>query len=126
MKTIVNTPQAPAAVGPYSQAVRSGDLLFVSGQIPIDPATGNLVQGDIEAQTRQVMANLLAVVLAGGLTAADVVKCTCFLKDMEEFARFNAVYSETFAEQPPARECVEVARLPKDVKVEVSAICIRP
>ena len=125
MKTIVNTPQAPAAVGPYSQAVRSGDLLFVSGQIPIDPATGNLVQGDVEAQTRQVMANLLAVVRAGGFTADSVVKCTCYLKDMEEFARFNAVYSETFTEQPPARECVEVARLPKDVKVEVSAICVR-
>ena len=125
MKTIVHTPQAPAAVGPYSQAVRSGDLLFVSGQIPIDPATGNLVQGDIEAQTRQVMANLLAVVRAGGFTVDSVVKCTCFLKDMEEFARFNAVYSETFAEQPPARECVEVARLPKDVKVEISAICVR-
>ena len=123
MATIVQTPDAPAAIGPYSQAVRAGDWLYVSGQIPIDPATGELVQDDIEAQTRQVLANLTAIVAAAGMTAARVVKCTCFLQDMEEFARFNRVYAETFADDPPARECVEVARLPKDVRVEVSAIC---
>ena len=123
MKTIVNTPEAPAAIGPYSQAVRLKDLLFVSGQIPIDPISKELVTGDIEAQTRQVLANLLAIVQAAGFAAADVVKCTCFLADMEEFARFNAVYAEVFTDRPPARECVQVARLPRDVKVEVSAIC---
>ena len=123
MKTIVQTPNAPAAIGPYSQAVRAGDWLYVSGQIPIDPATGELAADDIEVQTRQVMANLVAIVEAAGLTTANVVKCTCFLKDMEEFARFNAAYGEVFKDRPPARECVEVARLPKDVRVEVSAIC---
>jgi 2-iminobutanoate/2-iminopropanoate deaminase len=123
MKTIVSTPAAPAAIGPYSQAVRPGNLLFVSGQIPIDPATGNIVGEGIEAQTRQVLANLTAILEAAGFKTADVVKCTCFLKDMEDFARFNAVYGEVFRDQPPARECVQVARLPKDVRVEVSAIC---
>jgi 2-iminobutanoate/2-iminopropanoate deaminase len=123
MKMIIDTPRAPAAIGPYSQAVRCANLLFVSGQIPIDPASGELVAGEIEVQTRQVMANLLAIIQAAGFSAADVVKCTCFLKDMEEFARFNAVYAETFTDRPPARECVQVARLPRDVRVEVSAIC---
>jgi 2-iminobutanoate/2-iminopropanoate deaminase len=123
MKTIVSTPAAPAAIGPYSQAVRLGNLLFVSGQIPIDPVGGEIVAGEIEAQTRQVLANLVAIIEAAGFKAADVVKCTCFLKDMEDFARFNAVYAEVFQDAPPARECVQVARLPKDVRVEVSAIC---
>jgi 2-iminobutanoate/2-iminopropanoate deaminase len=123
MKTIVATPAAPAAIGPYSQAVRLGNLLFVSGQIPIDPASGDIAADEIEPQARQVLANLLAIIDAAGFTAADVVKCTCFLKDMEDFARFNAVYAEVFNEDPPARECVQVARLPKDVRVEVSAIC---
>ncbi len=122
MKTIICTSEAPAAVGPYSQAVRCGDLLFVSGQIPIDPASGTVVADGIEAQTRQVLQNLTAVLRAAGLTAADVVKCTCFLKDMGEFERFNAVYAQVFPKDPPARECVEVARLPKDVRVEISAI----
>jgi len=121
MKTIVSTPAAPAAIGPYSQAVRLGNLLFVSGQIPIDPVGGEIVAGEIEAQTRQVLANLVAIIEAAGFKAADVVKCTCFLKDI--FARFNAVYAEVFQDAPPARECVQVARLPKDVRVEVSAIC---
>lgn len=123
MKTIVATPAAPSAIGPYSQAVRLGNLLFVSGQIPIDPASGDIVADEIEPQTRQVLANLVAIIDAAGFTAADVVKCTCFLKDMEDFARFNAVYAEVFNRDPPARECVQVARLPKDVRVEVSAIC---
>jgi 2-iminobutanoate/2-iminopropanoate deaminase len=123
MKTIIATPAAPAAIGPYSQAVRCGNLLFVSGQIPIDPASGAVAADEIEAQTRQVLTNLVAIVQAAGLTAADVVKCTCFLKDMEEFGRFNAVYQEVFQDRPPARECVQVARLPRDVRVEISAIC---
>lgn len=123
MKTIVATAAAPAAIGPYSQAVRLGNLLFVSGQIPIDPASGDIAADEIEPQTRQVLANLLAIIDAAGFTAADVVKCTCFLKDMEDFARFNTVYAEVFNDAPPARECVQVARLPKDVRVEVSAIC---
>jgi 2-iminobutanoate/2-iminopropanoate deaminase len=123
MKTIVSTSQAPAAIGPYSQAVHCGNLLFVSGQIPVDPVSGAIAADAIEPQTRQVLANLLAIVRAAGFSAADVVKCTCFLKDMEDFARFNAVYAEVFADRPPARECVQVARLPKDVRVEISAIC---
>jgi 2-iminobutanoate/2-iminopropanoate deaminase len=123
MKTIISTPEAPAAIGPYSQAVRCADLLFVSGQIPIDPAGGGIAPDEIEAQTRQVLANLTAIIRAAGLNAADVVKCTCFLKDMADFERFNAVYAEVFADNPPARECVQVARLPKDVRVEISAIC---
>ena len=123
MHTIIDTPDAPAAIGPYSQAVRCGDLLFVSGQIPVDPISGELINGDIEAQTRQVLANLMAIIRAAGFTSANVVKCTCFLKDMEDFSQFNTIYAETFAQRPPARECVQVARLPKDVSVEVSAIC---
>ncbi|RPJ70091.1 MAG: deaminase, partial [Desulfobacteraceae bacterium] len=97
--------------------------LFVSGQVPIDPATGDLAAGDIEAQTRQVMENLKAVVAAAGMSLADALKATCFLKDMGEFARFNAVYGTYFGDTPPARETVEVARLPRDVRVEVSLIC---
>lgn len=123
MKEIVATPEAPAAVGPYSQAVRLGDLLFVSGQIPLDPQTGAIVGGGIEEQTRRVMENLKAVVAAAGLTLADALKATCFLKDMADFAAFNAVYAEYFGERPPARETVEVGRLPRDARVEVSLIC---
>lgn len=123
MKTIVATANAPQAIGPYSQAVRLGNLLFVSGQIAIDPTNGTLVQGDIETQTRQVMENLNAIVTAAGMGLDDALKATCFIKDMGEFAQFNAVYSAYFKETPPARETVEVARLPRDVRVEVSLIC---
>ncbi|MFO7708344.1 MAG: RidA family protein [Desulfobacterales bacterium] len=125
MKTAVVTAAAPQAIGPYSQAVRFGNLLFVSGQIAIDPASGNLVQGDIETQTRQVMENLNAIVTAAGMRLDDALKATCFIKDMGEFARFNGVYAAYFKEAPPARETVEVARLPRDVRVEVSLICGR-
>jgi 2-iminobutanoate/2-iminopropanoate deaminase len=121
-KTVIKTAQAPQAVGPYSQAVRAGGFLYVSGQIPLDPATGQIVDGDIRAQARKVLENIRAVVEAAGLSLAQVVKCTCFLKDMEHFAQFNAVYAEYFGEDPPARECVQVARLPRDALVEVSAI----
>lgn len=125
MKEKVATERAPKALGPYSQAIRFGNLLFVSGQVPIDPATGDLVVGGIEAQTRQVMENLKAVVEAAGMSLSDALKATCFLKDMGEFAKFNAVYGGYFGAAPPARETVEVARLPRDVSVEVSLICGR-
>jgi 2-iminobutanoate/2-iminopropanoate deaminase len=123
VKKRISTNQAPQALGPYSQAVQLGNLLFVSGQVPLDPRTGNLVPGDIEAQTRQVMENLKAVVAAAGMTLADALKATCFLKNMGDFAKFNGIYAGYFGEIPPARETVEVARLPRDVLVEVSLIC---
>ena len=121
-KEVVNTNQAPAAIGPYVQATRLGDLVFTSGQIPLDPATMALVTGSIEVQAEQVMKNLLAVLEAAGATATTVVKTTCFLKNMEDFTAFNAVYAKYLGESAPARSCVEVARLPKDVLVEVEAI----
>lgn len=123
MKKKISADKAPQAIGPYSQAIQMGNLLFVSGQIPIDPQTGNLVTGDIQAQTRQVMQNLKAIVESAGLTLADAVKATCFLKNMGDFIKFNAVYADYFGDVPPARETVEVARLPRDVLVEVSLIC---
>ena len=121
-KEVINTNQAPAAIGPYVQATRLGDLIFTSGQIPLDPATMTLVTGSIEVQAEQVMKNLLAVLEAAGATATTVVKTTCFLKNMEDFTAFNAVYAKYLGESAPARSCVEVARLPKDVLVEVEAI----
>jgi len=123
MKKIISTDNAPAAIGPYAQAVRYGNMLFVSGQIAIDPGTGQIVEGDIEAQTKQVLENLQAIIKAAGMTLQNVLKCSCFLKDMEDFVKFNAVYNSYFAESLPARETVEVGRLPKDARVEVSAIC---
>jgi 2-iminobutanoate/2-iminopropanoate deaminase len=123
MKKIIATDHAPSAIGPYSQATQYGNLLFVSGQIPIDPKTGELVDGDIEVQTNQVLENVQAIIKAAGVTLQNVVKCSCFLKDMEDFVKFNDVYNSFFAESLPARETVEVARLPKDVRVEISAIC---
>ena len=123
MNEKIATPNAPQAIGPYSQAIRHGNFLFVSGQIAIDPQTANLVEGDIEAQTEQVLKNIAAIIDAAGMSLQDVVKCTCFLKDMNDFVRFNGVYENYFGEILPARETVEVARLPKDAIVEVSAIC---
>ena len=123
MKEKIYTPDAPQAIGPYSQAIQYGDLLFISGQIPIDPKTGNLVEGDIEVQAKQVVNNLAAIIEAAGMTAENVLKCSCFLKNMDDFVRFNAVYDTYFGESLPAREAVEVARLPKDVLIEISAIC---
>jgi len=123
MKKIIATDKAPAAIGPYSQAVQYGNLLFVSGQIALDPASGDIVAGEIEAQTKQVLENLKAIIEEAGLTLQNVLKCSCFLSSMENFVRFNEVYNSYFAESLPARETVEVARLPKDVLVEVSAIC---
>ena len=123
MKTIISTDRAPAAIGPYSQAIRYGNYLFVSGQIALNPETGELVEGDIEVQTKQVLENVQAIIKEAGMTLQDVLKCSCFLKDMDDFVKFNAVYNSYFAESLPARETVEVGRLPKDVCVEVSAIC---
>ena len=123
MNEKIATPNAPQAIGPYSQAIRLGDFLFVSGQIAIDPQTADIIEGDIEAQTEQVLKNIAAIIDAAGMSLQDVVKCTCFLKDMNDFVRFNGVYEKYFGEILPARETVEVSRLPKDVRVEVSAIC---
>jgi 2-iminobutanoate/2-iminopropanoate deaminase len=122
MKEAVSSPDAPKAIGPYSQAVRAGQLLFVSGQVPLDPATGQLVEGDIAAQTRRVFANLAAVLKAGGRTFADVVRTTVFLADMNDFAAVNEVYGSYFSEPYPARATVQVARLPKDARVEIDVI----
>jgi 2-iminobutanoate/2-iminopropanoate deaminase len=121
-KQAVSSPDAPKAIGPYSQAVRAGQLLFLSGQVPIDPATGDLVAGDIAAQTRRVFDNLAAVLTAGGRGFADVVRTTVFLADMNDFAAVNAVYGEYFTEPYPARATVQVARLPKDARVEIDLI----
>ncbi len=125
MKKIIATTDAPAAVGPYSQAVRAGDLLFTAGQAALDPS-GTLVAGDVKAQTKRVMDNLAAVLAAAGCGFDDVVKATCFLVSMDDFADFNAVYGSYFGAQPPARSTVEVSRLPKDSRVEVELIARIP
>jgi 2-iminobutanoate/2-iminopropanoate deaminase len=122
MKQAVSSPDAPKAIGPYSQAVRAGQLLFVSGQVPLDPATGAIVAGDIAAQTRRVFDNLAAVLKAGGRSFADVVRTTVFLVDMNDFAAVNDVYGTYFSEPYPARATVQVARLPKDARVEIDLI----
>ena len=120
-KEVISTPKAPAAVGPYSQAIKIGDFLYTSGQIALDPATGALAPAEIEAQSEQVMKNLGAVLEAAGYTFDEVVKTTCFLQDMGHFAAFNAVYEKYFT-QKPARSCVAVKQLPKDVLCEVEVI----
>ena len=120
---IISTPNAPAAIGPYSQAVVSNGFAFLSGQIPLDPATGQLIiAGDIAAQTERVLENLKAVLESCGASLANVVKTTVYLKDMGEFARMNEVYARYFPANPPARATVEVARLPRDVRVEIDCI----
>lgn len=124
-RKIIQTADAPAAVGPYSQAVALGEMLYTSGQIALDPATGKMVEGDVQAQTEQVFRNLEAVLVAGGASLASVVKATVFLKDMNDFAAFNAVYAQRFGDARPARSTVEVARLPLDALVEIEAIAVR-
>ncbi|MBI4471253.1 MAG: RidA family protein [Acidobacteria bacterium] len=125
MKEVISTTQGPSAIGPYSQAIRAGNLLFVSGQIPIDPSTGQIISDkSIGAQTRRVLQNLIAIVSAAGGTAENIVKTTVFLKDMNQFADMNAAYAEFFKSFAPARATVEVARLPKDVSVEIDCIAI--
>jgi 2-iminobutanoate/2-iminopropanoate deaminase len=119
----VSTDSAPAAIGPYSQAVRSGDLLFCSGQIPLEPSTGELVKDDIEGQARRCLLNLAALVESAGGSLADAVRCTVYLTDMNDFARVNEVYAEFFGEgEPPARVAVGVAALPKGADVEIDAV----
>jgi len=125
MNRPISTPNAPKAVGPYSQGVAAGNILFVSGQLPIDPATGVFAAADTAGQTRRCLENVAAILREAGHALSDVVKCTVFLKDMNDFAEMNAVYSAFFGEQRPARAAVEVARLPKDARVEVEAVSIR-
>jgi 2-iminobutanoate/2-iminopropanoate deaminase len=122
MKQPVSTPRAPAAIGPYSQAVRAGDYLFVSGQIALDPATGQVVGGGVAAETRQVLANLGAILAAAGASFAQVVKTTVYLADMSDFAAMNDVYAASFTPPAPARATVQAARLPRDVRVEIDLI----
>lgn len=122
-KERVSTPKAPAAIGPYSQAMIVGNMIFTSGQIPFTPA-GSLISDDVKAQARQSLENVQAILEAAGTDMAKVVKCTVFIKDMNDFAAINEVYGEFFSEPYPARSCVEVARLPKDVKVEIEAIAL--
>jgi 2-iminobutanoate/2-iminopropanoate deaminase len=122
MRQAVTAPTAPAAIGPYSQAIRAGNLLFLSGQIPIDPATGDLVDGGIEAQTRQVFQNIGEILKAGGTSFDGVLSATVYLMDMNDFAKMNEIYATYFTSPAPARATVQVARLPKDCRVEIQVI----
>lgn len=121
-KQPIKTPRAPAAIGPYSQGVRAGGFIFISGQIPLDPTSGEVVNGDVAQQTDRVMRNIRAILDDSGGTLEDVVKTTIFLADMNDFATVNEVYGRYFSSEPPARATVQVARLPKDVKVEIEAV----
>jgi 2-iminobutanoate/2-iminopropanoate deaminase len=124
MREVIATGQAPQAIGPYSQAIKAAGLIFTSGQIPIDPATSQIIEGDVSAQTERVLKNLSAILQASGSSMEKVVRCTVFLKNMNDFAAMNEVYSRHFTQSPPARSTVEVARLPKDVLVEIDAIAL--
>jgi len=123
-KKVIYSDKAPVAIGPYCQAIKWGNMLFTSGQIPLEPRSGEVKEGGIRAQTRQDVENLREVLAAGGAGLGDVVKTTCFLNDMNDFAQFNEVYAEFFKDNPPARSCVAVDRLPKDVLVEIEAIAV--
>ena len=124
MRQLVTAPDAPKAMGAYSPAIKAGNLLFISGQIPVDPTTGNLIQGDIAAQADQVMRNLTALLRAAGASFTNVVRTTVYLADMNDFAGMNEVYSQYIVDPPPARATVQVARLPRDVKIEIDAIAV--
>jgi 2-iminobutanoate/2-iminopropanoate deaminase len=124
VKSVVSTSVAPAAIGPYSQAIVANGLVFASGQLPLDPASGQVVEGDIRAQTTRVLDNLSAVLTAAGSSIDRVVKTTCFLVDLADFAAFNEVYAGYFTTEPPARSTVQVARLPRDARVEVEAVAL--
>jgi 2-iminobutanoate/2-iminopropanoate deaminase len=126
MKTVINTNSAPAPIGPYSQAIATGGFVFVSGQIPANPSTGEVVSGDIKAETKQVMENIKAVLAEAGLNFSNVVKTSIFLTDMQSFSHVNEVYGTYFTDQFPARETVQVAALPKNVNVEISVIAVKP
>jgi len=125
-KRVIHTEKAPKAIGPYSQAVQAGNFLFLSGQIPLDPANGELVKGDIREQARRVLENLKGVLESQDLGMRDVVKVTIFLKDMGNFSQVNEVYATYFPSSPPARSTVEVARLPRDAEIEIEAIALAP
>jgi 2-iminobutanoate/2-iminopropanoate deaminase len=124
-KSVVYSDQAPEPIGPYSQAIQSGNMLFVSGQVAIERSSGNIITTDIESETRQVMVNLQKILQAAGFDFSNVVKSSIFLKDMNNFPKVNAIYGEYFKSNPPARETVEVSILPKDVNVEISCIAIK-
>jgi len=124
MREVIATPNAPQAIGPYSQAIRTNGFVFVSGQIPLDPATGQIVEGGVAEQTERVLANLEAILKAAGSALDQVVRTTVYLKDMGEFVAMNEVYARFFPREAPARATVEVARLPKDVRVEIDAIAL--
>jgi 2-iminobutanoate/2-iminopropanoate deaminase len=124
-KKIINTNNAPAPIGPYNQAVQFGNMLFISGQIALDPVTGELVQGDVQAEARQVMANLAAILQAAGMDFSNVLKSSIFLMDMGQFAQVNEVYGSYFGADAPARETIQVAGLPKGVKVEISMVAAK-
>lgn len=124
-KNVIFSPDAPAPIGPYSQAIQAGTLLFVSGQIAIQPSSGNLITGNIQEETHQVMKNIHEVLRAASCDFSHVVKTTIFLKDMNTFPKVNEVYGSYFTKEPPARETVEVSRLPKDVQVEISCIAVK-
>jgi 2-iminobutanoate/2-iminopropanoate deaminase len=124
MRQVVSAPDAPKAMGAYSPAIKAGNLLFISGQIPVDPSTGDLIQGDIAAQAEQVMRNLTALLRAAGAGFDHVVRTTVYLADMNDFAGMNEVYSRYIVDPPPARATVQVARLPRDVKIEIDAIAV--
>jgi len=122
MKQIINSKKAPKAIGPYSQAIKAGQLLFISGQLPVNAETGQLVQDSIEAETKQSLENIKAILEEAGAKMTDIVKTTIFIKDMNDFARVNEAYQSYFQTEPPARVCVEVSRLPKDANIEIEAI----
>ena len=125
MKKIISTPKAPAAIGPYSQAIEFNNMIFTSGVIPIDPATNTLVEGDITVQAKQAIGNLAALLKEAGSSTDNVIKTTVFIKDMNDFAKVNEIYAQYFTKDFPARSCVEVARLPKDVLIEIEAIAYK-
>ena len=125
MKKVISTINAPAAIGPYSQAILNNNTLYCSGQIAINPTTGNLVMDNITAETTQVMENILAVLTAADMDFSNVVKCSIFLKDMNDYAAINEVYAKSFGDNPPAREAVQVSVLPKNVNVEISVIAVK-
>lgn len=125
-REIIHTDQAPKAIGPYSQANIAGNLVFVSGQLGLDPATGNFVDGGVREQTEQALRNMRAILEAAGASLADVTACTVYLKDMNDFAAMNEVYATFFSENPPSRAAIQVARLPKDGIVEISCIAVKP
>ena len=125
-KEIISTPKAAAAIGPYSQAVKVGNLVFTSGQVPFVPETGEVIEGDIQAQTKRSLDSIKAILEEAGTSLENVVKTTVFIKNMNDFGKINEVYAQFFTENQPARSCVEVARLPRDVSVEIEVIAIMP